>query len=277
MLGATTSIALVDAAAKYLARDLNGVQVAWGYFVAMLVCLSVLLAFSGAFTAALLRCRHPWLQLARASSLMLSLGCLFFSLRYLPLAEATTIAFTAPLFIVALSAPLLGERVGPDRWVAVILGLIGALVVARPGAGLLHPAALVALLGAFFFATFNIVTRKLGNGDAMQTTLFYTFALGAAGMSLTLPWIWVTPTPTHWGVLGICGLLGVFAHFAIVRALSLADASTVAPLNYTRLVWAIAIGVVVFDDVPDAMSLLGGAITMASGLYVLYSASRPSN
>lgn len=275
MLGATSAISFVDAAAKFLARDLNGVQVAWGYFVTMLACLCLWLAAKGELRPQLLRARHPGLQLARAVTLMVSLGCLFFSLRYLTLADATTIAFTAPLFIVALSSPMLGERVGADRWFAVAIGLTGACLVARPGAGVLQPAAIVAVLGSLSFAMFNIVTRRLGAGDPMRTTLLYTFALGSAGMSLTLPFVWSTPTPLHWLLLTGCGVLGVFAHFAIVRALSLADASTVAPLNYTRMVWAVGLGVVVFGDIPDALSLLGAAITMSCGLYVLYVAARP--
>jgi drug/metabolite transporter (DMT)-like permease len=274
MLSATSAIALVDALAKYLARHLHGVQVAWGYFTAMLVCLVVVLACRRVDPGALLRSRRPWLQWARAACLVMSLCCLFFSLRYLPLAEATTIGFTAPLFIVALSGPMLGEPVGARRWTAVLVGMCGAIIVARPGTGLLHWSALLALVGAFFFAQFNIVTRKLGGVDAVHTTLLYTFALGAAMLSLAMPLLWRTPSAREWGLLLLAGGLGLFAHFAIVRSLALADASAVAPLNYIRLVWAIGIGMVVFGDRPDLLSLLGGAITVGSGLYVLYSAVR---
>jgi drug/metabolite transporter (DMT)-like permease len=269
MIAGMSAIAIVDGAAKVLAGSLHGMQVAWGYFLVMLVCLLLVAVLRRAPPAQLLRSYRPRLQAARACCLVLSLSCLFFSLRFLPLAEATTIAFTAPLFIVALSGPMLGERVGIRRWAAVLSGLVGALVVMRPGLGVLHWSAMLALVGAFFFAQFNIVTRMLGATDRPMTTLFHTFAIGTVLLSLAMPLVWIAPSAREWLIFASSGALGLFAHYAIYRSLMLADASVVAPLNYVRLVWAIGIGVVVFGDVPDAMTLLGGAITIASGLYVL--------
>jgi drug/metabolite transporter (DMT)-like permease len=269
MLAGMSAIAVVDACAKVLAASLHGVEVAWGYFVAMLGCLALMILARGIHPAAVLRTWRPALQAARACCLVMSLSCLFFSLRYLPLAEATTIGFTAPLFIVALSGPMLGERVGARRWLAVIAGMAGALLVARPGTGLLHWSAIVALVGAFFFAQFNIVTRKLGATEAPMTTLFYTFSIGTALLSLAVPTVWRDPTPGEWVLFVGSGALGLFAHFAIFRSLALADASAVAPLNYVRLIWAVALGFAIFGDVPDALTLAGGAVIVASGLYVL--------
>ncbi len=274
MLAGMSAIGLVDGLAKWLARDLHGVQVAWGYFLVMLVCLLPVAAARRTSPARLLRSYRPWLQLARAGCLVMSLSCLFFSLRWLPLAEATTIGFTAPLFIVALSGPMLGERVGRARWAAVLAGMLGALIVARPGTGLLHWSSMVALTGAFFFAQFNIVTRKLGATDRPLTTLFHTFGIGTLILSAAVPVVWITPTAAQWLVFAVSGTLGLLGHYAIFRSLALADASVVAPLNYVRLVWAVAIGVVIFGDVPDAWTLTGGAITVASGLYVVLRSRR---
>ena len=270
MLAAVSSIAVIDALAKYLAQTLHGVEVAWGYFVAMLLCVLILTAFRAQGIAHLLFSHRPTLQLARGLCLVMSLSCLFFSLRYLPLAEATTIGFTAPLFIVALSGPMLGEKVGLRRWAAVLTGLLGAIIVARPGTGVLHWAAFAALAGALFFAQFNIVTRMLGATDATTTTLLYSFGVGTVTLSLAMPLVWTTPRPIDVVMLAIAGVLGVFAHFAFVRALTLADASLLAPLNYTRLIWASVIGVMVFNNQPDRYTLIGGSITIASGLYVMW-------
>ncbi len=274
MLVAVSAIAIVDATAKYLSEWLHGLLVAWGYFVAMLLWLLLGALVRPHLVSGLLISQRPLLQVARALCLVLSLGCLFFSLTYLPLAEATTIGFTAPLFVVALSGPMLGERVGARRWLAVALGMLGALIVARPGTDALHWSALITLAGAFFFAQFNIVTRMLGPSERTATTLLYTFTVGAIALSLVAPLVWSPIAPWQCAVLLGAGALGTLAHFAFVRALSQADASLLATLNYTRLLWAIAIGVVVFGDVPDRYTLLGGTITITSGLYVIWLAMR---
>ena len=270
MLVGMSCIGIVDGVAKFLAVRLHGIEVAWGYFVASFVCAAVYAFAKRASRDRPLRSRRPWLQAGRAACLVASLSCLFVSLHYLPLAEATAINFTGPLFIVALSGPLLGERVDPGRWLAVSAGMAGALIVVRPGAEVFHWASVLPLVGAFFFALLNIVTRLLRAADSTLTTLLHTFGVGSVLISLALPFVWVTPTPAECVVFAAAGVLGFAAHFSIVRSLELADASRVAPLNYVRLVWAIGIGFVVFGDLPEAATVAGGAIIVASGLYVVY-------
>ena len=274
MTAAMSAIAVVDGAAKQLAVRLHGVQISWGYFLVMLICLLVVAGVRGVPLRQLTHSKRPQWQFLRAISLVISLSCLFFSLRYLPLAEATTIGFTAPLFIVGLSGPMLGEQVGARRWIAVLLGMFGAIIVMRPGMGLLHWSSLLALLGAFFFAMFNLVTRKLGSTDRSWTTLFWTFAIGSAILSVAMLVFWRTPNLGEWLLFGACGALGLAAHFSLFRSLTLADASVLAPLNYVRLLWAIGIGWFYFGDIPDLVTLFGGSITVASGLYVLTGAGR---
>ena len=270
MLLGMSCIGIVDGVAKFLAARLHGIEVAWGYFVASFVCAAVYAFAKRASRDRPLRSRRPWLQAGRAACLVASLSCLFVSLHYLPLAEATAINFTGPLFIVALSGPLLGERVDLGRWLAVSAGMAGALIVVRPGAAVFHWASVLPLVGAFFFALLNIVTRLLRAADSTLTTLLHTFGIGSVLISLALPFVWVAPTPAECVVFAAAGVLGFAAHFSIVRSLELADASRVAPLNYVRLVWAIGIGFVVFGDLPEAATVAGGAIIVASGLYVLY-------
>ncbi len=269
-------IGILDGAAKYLGLRLNGLEVAWGYFLATFACVVGYALATGVPPSRLVRSRRPWLQAGRAACLVASLSCLFVSLTYLPLAEATAINFTGPLFIVALSGPLLGERIDPGRWLAVAVGMCGALIVVRPGAEVFHWASLLPLAGAFFFALLNIITRLQRSADPTLTTLAHTFGIGSALMSLALPFVWVAPTPAEWAVFAGSGVLGFAAHFSIVRSLEIADASTVAPLNYVRLVWAIGIGFVVFGNVPGAATLVGGAIIVASGLYVVLREADPA-
>ena len=269
MLLGASCIAIVDGIAKYLSPTINGVQVVWGYVGASLIFLLAVNLARGESLLSLARSRRPWLQLARAASLVCSLSALFVSLRYLPLAVATTVSFTAPLIIVALSGPILGERVGAARWAAVAVGMLGALLVVRPGSDVFAWASLLTLLGAFFFALFNIATRMLGGFDRPLTTVLYTFVVSTTIVSLAMPAVWVTPTTPQWLLFAVSGLLGFVAHFSMARSLTLADASAVAPLHYVRLLWAIAIGVLVFRETPDAWTLAGGALIVASGIYVV--------
>jgi drug/metabolite transporter (DMT)-like permease len=269
MLLGASCIAIVDGIAKYLAPSINGVQVVWGYVGASLIFLLAVNLARGESLLSLARSRRPWLQVARGASLVCSLSALFVSLRYLPLAVATTVSFTAPLIIVALSGPILGERVGAARWMAVAVGMLGALLVVRPGSDVFAWASLLTLLGAFFFALFNIATRMLGGIDRPLTTVLYTFVVSTTLVSLAMPVVWVTPTAPQWLLFAVSGLLGFVAHFSMARSLTLADASAVAPLHYVRLLWAIAIGVIVFGELPGPWTLAGGALIVASGIYVV--------
>ncbi len=274
MLLAASCIGIVDGIAKYLSPTINGVQVVWGYVGASLIFLLAVTLARGVSLVSLARTRRPWLQVVRAASLVCSLSALFVSLRYLPLAVATMVSFTAPLIIVALSGPGLGEGVSVKRWVAVLVGMVGASLVVRPGSDVFHWASLLTLLGAFFFALFNLATRVLGGFDRPLTTVLYTFVVSTALVSLAMPFVWVAPTASQWLLFAATGLLGFVAHFSLARSLVLADASAVAPLHYVRLVWAIGIGLAIFGHVPDVWTLVGGAVIVASGLYVIGSRSR---
>jgi len=268
MLLSASCIAIADAIAKYLAPHINGVQVVWGYVGASLIILLAVTLTRRESIFSLARTRRPLLQVARGACLVCSLSALFVSLRYLPLAVATSVSFTAPLLIVALSGPILGERVGAARWAAVLVGMIGALVVVRPGSDVFHWATLLTILGAFFFALFNIAARILGGVDRPLTTVLYTFVVCTTLVSLAMPMVWVTPSTVQWLLFAVSGLLGFIAHFSMARSMVLADASAVAPLQYVRILWAIGIGFVIFSHVPDLWTLIGGGLIVASGIYV---------
>ncbi|MEM6495360.1 MAG: DMT family transporter [Pseudomonadota bacterium] len=265
-------ISLVDTIGKFYTKELHAVMLVWGYFIAMALFVIGYFAMRGKFD--LLKCNRPILQIARPGFLAGSIACLFVSLTYLPIAEATAIGFTAPLFIIALSVPLLGERVGWHRWLAVALGLMGVLIIVRPGGSVWHWSAAMALLGALSFAFFQIVTRRLADQDRHETTLIYTSLGGIAWTSLLVPFFWTSPTQTHSVMFLAIGAMGAGAHFFMLQAFARAEASLLAPFNYSKLIWVTILGYTVFGDLPGIDTLIGSTIIAAAGLYVLYRENR---
>jgi len=271
MAVAMSLIGLIDAIAKYAAAHLHGLQVTWIYFLAMLCgLLFVLTVYRGQLSFAL-RASQPGLQCLRALCIVGSLSLLFTGLVWLPLAEATVISFTSPLFMVALAGPILNEPVALRHWAAVCTGLVGALLVIRPGSNLFQWAALLPLAGAVFFALFNIVTRQIGGSDSIFTTLFYTLTIGVLVLWLPQPFIWKTPKLWTLLTLSAAGAMGVVAHLLIARALQLTRLSIVAPLNYVRLIWALGLGYWWFGDLPDTLAFVGALLIVGSGVYTVVS------
>ena len=267
-LAAIGLISLVDTICKFYTDELHAVMLVWGYFVAITVFVAGYFGVRKKF--ALLRCNRPLLQIARSGFLVASIASLFVSLTYLPIAEATAIGFTGPLFITALSVPLLGERVGWHRWLAVVIGLAGVLVIVRPGGAVWHWSASMALFGAVCFALFQLVTRLLANQDSHQTTLLYTSIGGTAWASLAVPFFWSTPSTGHIAMFLAIGAMGTGAHFLLLLAFARAEASLLAPFNYSKLIWVTILGYLVFGDLPGVDTLIGSSIIIAAGLYVLY-------
>ena len=270
MIVGMSFIGLVDAAAKELAMQLNGVQVAWTYFAAMLLSTLITIVVRGDSIAKTWRTRRAGMQWLRAGSSVGSLAFLFYSLSFMPLADATVISFLAPLIAVALAGPILGETIGWRRWTAVCLGLGGAMLVIRPDRDVFQWVALFPLVSAVSFATFNLATRAIGTADTIYTSLLYTSFGATLILSFAMPFVWQWPSSEQWILIFIFGAFGLFAHLLIAKSLQLAPVSAVAPINYVRLVWAVSIGYFWFGDVPDAWAIAGGVIIVASGLYAVY-------
>lgn len=253
---------------KYLTIDYPVAQVVWArFFFANLGIMLVALWRPG--LKALVRTRRPGLQALRSALMICSTLLFVGSLSLLPLAEVEAINFAGPFFVVALSAPMLKERVPAEIWIAVIVGFVGILVIIRPGAGVLSWAALMPIAVAFLYALFQIVTRRLGGADGAITSLFYSGLLGLIVTSLAAPFVWRWPDLKGWLLMAQAGLLGAGSHFLLIKALDLAPASILQPFTYAQLIAAVIIGYVVFDNVPDVWTWLGSAIVVASGLYVL--------
>ncbi|MEL6208493.1 MAG: DMT family transporter, partial [Pseudomonadota bacterium] len=186
----------------------------------------------------LLRTANLGQQLLRGALLFTVTALFFTALQAMALAEAIALVQVAPLMIVALAALSLGEQVGPRRWIAVAIGLMGALLIIRPGLGVFQPAALLALGAALCFASFQVLTRRLSAAEDLWTTMLYTSLVGAALASATLPWTWVTPPATALPAMLAVGVMGLIGHVIFVWAAAQVPASVLAPFNYTSLVWA---------------------------------------
>jgi len=268
MCGAVGSFAFLDTTAKYLGRQIDVLQVVWArYTFAFLLTLIISNPLN---RPGLLRTGRPIFQVGRATLLLGSTLLNFFALRYLRLDQVLAIAFSTPFFVAALSGPTLGEWVGARRWAAIGVGFIGILVVTRPGFGLVHPAAFLALMAALSYAVYALSTRILARTDANETTLFYSNFVGAVLMLPVVPFFWKTPDLLQIVLMALAGGLASLGHYMLIVAHRLAPASLLSPFIYSQLVWVIALGYGVFGDVPDAYTLIGASIVIASGLYVLH-------
>ena len=268
ILLANFGFAGMDAVSKTLTMDYSVAQILWvrfGFFAAF----ATFLAWRhGGGIIGQFRTTRPVFQTARALLLVAEIGCFILGFRYLQLAESHSIGAVFPLVITALSALFLGEQVGLRRWTAVGIGFVGMLVILRPGLAVFDVAALLPLAGATMFAVYQVMTKLLSRTDGMITILLYTGWVGFLAMSLFGPFDWKWPDAEGWGLLMLAGLLGSIGHATVIKALEVAPASVLQPFNYTLLVWATAIGFIVFDDLPDLWTVVGAGIIVASGLYV---------
>lgn len=260
---------VMDSTAKYLSADYPVAQIVWARYVFHLLTLPMIIG-RGSWIA-VLRTRRLGLQLLRSLFLLGATFFFFLAVKYIPLATATAIGFVGPLFVTALSVPLLGEKVGVRRWAAVVFGFAAVLVIIRPGAEVLHWAVVLPLLVAASFACYQITTRILSRSDGSITTLFYSGTVGAVVMTLLLPFQeWQAPDAKGWAIMAFLGLAGSIGHLIMIRAFTVAPASSLAPFSYLQLVWATLLGFVMFADLPDFWTIIGAVMLAASGLYVLY-------
>jgi drug/metabolite transporter (DMT)-like permease len=254
----------MDAGSKLLAEHYAIIQILWVRFLSLLAVSGWLAARHG---RAGLTTRRFGLQSLRSLMLMVEIGLFIWTITVLPLADAHAILAISPLIVTALSVPLLGERVGIRRWTAIGVASIGMLVILRPGFGVVHPMALVALLCAGMWSLYQILTRIVSRTDAPLTTLFYTALIGALALTVVGPFYWRAPDAQGWALFALVAVLGASGHYLLIKALQLAPASLLQPFAYTVLVWATVVGFTVFGTVPDLLTVLGAAIIVASGLY----------
>jgi drug/metabolite transporter (DMT)-like permease len=268
MIAAVSTFAMLDATAKYTLEALS---------TGMVVCFRY--GFAGAYVsllvwrmggARLLVTSHRRLHAVRGLLLLGSTVFNFLAVSHLQLAQTSAITFSNPLIVCILSPWLLGERVGLRRWMAVLAGFIGVLIITRPGTAGFHWAMAASLLSALCGALYQIATRHVGLRDQALTSLFYVTVTGGLGAVPLALLDWQTPELWQWGLLGLAAVFGTLGHFMLTEAHRRAPASLLAPFSYAQIIPMIVVGFIIFGDVPDVWTLVGALVVIASGLYVLY-------
>ncbi|MDR6774452.1 DMT family transporter [Azospirillum sp. BE72] len=268
-LGAILLFAAMDTLIKFLTA---------GYPVPQLMFVRSLVAFLlvGGYTLwrgggiAAMRTQRPWGHVWRAFAGLISMGCFFYAFRELPLADVYVLSFAGPLFITALSAPLLGEPVGWRRWAAVVVGFGGVVVMAQPSAGAPLVPVLVGLCAALFYALAALAVRGLSRTETSASIVLYLLlTTTVVSGALTVP-VWTAPTASALGLMALVGAIGAGAQVLLTQAFRRAPPAVVAPFEYTGMVWASLFGWMVFGDLPTAPVLLGAMVIIGSGLYILH-------
>lgn len=265
---AVMSFAITDTTAKWLTGHTNVFVVVWARYVSHFAL--ALLVFNPWSVPGLLRTSRPLLQIGRSALLFATTALNFTALQFLQLDQTVSIMFSIPFFVALFAGPILGEQVGRRRWIAILVGFSGILLVVRPGAGGIHPAAILCLCAAATYALYAITTRMLAKTDSSATTLFYTSLVGSIAASLPLPFVWETPhEPLVLGAMLELGLVAGIGHFLLILAHARAPAATLAPFIYTQIISMIGLGWLVFGQVPSLWTLAGASIVIASGAYLL--------
>lgn len=255
-----------DSAMKWLSSDLPVLQI---IFLRSLFGIAYVLIVGRIFgRMPSLRVAQPWAMTLR-SAINVASWCFFFTgLKYLPLATATALFFSFPLFLTLLSIPFLGERVGPRRWLAVAAGFAGVLLMTRPGLGF-HWSMGCMLAAAVGWSFVAIMTRRLGRSENATTMVFHTLVGFAAAMAIPQIWIWQPPSAADLALIAGLTAVGVLGQLSLIRAYSIAMPSVVAPFEYSGLIWAALFGFVIWNDLPDAWTVSGGGLIVASGIYIV--------
>jgi len=266
MLVTTFFFVCVHATGKHLVASYPVGQVVWGRYVFHFLLAALVL---GPALRDVVRTPNLNAQLLRSAFMLGATAFYFAGVQRLPLAEANAISFTTPIFVVLLAGPVLGEHVGPRRWLGVVCGFAGALIVIRPGSGAMELAAAFLVASAVCNACYQIATRRLGQRDDARTTLLFTALVGTLASSAALPVVWQPMDLEGWLLMVAIGAFAAVGHFTLIKAYRAAPAAVVAPFNYANLLWAVLFGFVLFGDLPDGATVLGAAVIVTSGLYIL--------
>lgn len=260
--------ALQDGITKFLVKDFAIAQLLTVRYGALLLMAVAFLAWRGGVRAAA-RSAMPGRQVLRALLALIEAVLFGLGLRYLGLAESHALLAMFPLLTMLLAGALLGEQIGARHWVAAAVGFAGTLVILRPGMGLFDPAALLPLGSALVFALYNLLSRRIGQTDSFATNLLYMAVVGSiAAGSFGIP-AWLAPSPVEWLLLVTYATAGAIAHLLLIKALEYAPASVLQPFNYSLLVFATLVGLVVFGEFPDHWTLTGAALVLAGGIYAV--------
>jgi drug/metabolite transporter (DMT)-like permease len=257
---------IMDALSKILATRLDAIEIVWGRYLVILALLAPLVARD---PRSLVSAR-PALQAVRGICLFGSAVLFIAGLAFLPLADASAIAFASPLVVTALSIPILREQVGIRRWSAVAAGFVGVLIVIRPGSGAFDPAALLPLLSAACWALSIVLTRRMGHHDKPLTTLLYSTLVGLVLSGAALPFVWRPTDLADWTLIAAMGGLNAGGQYFLIAGLIRGAASLLAPFTYSQIVWSTLLGYVIFGALPTVWTWSGAALIVASGVYIAH-------
>lgn len=261
---------LQDALSKHLGGIYPPIFIAMIRFWAFACFVTVLGARGPGGLRAAVSTRRPVLQVFRGALLAFQVALIITAFAEVGLARSQAILASAPLFVAMLSMPFLGERVGWQRWSAIVVGLCGVLLILSPEGGAFDAGLLMPLVGALLFAIYVIATRLANRSDPAGTSFFYTGVAGAVAISLIGPFYWTGFAPADWPLMGLLCVTGIASHYFLIRAYDLLDASAVQPLTYLQVVLAAAVGVVVFGETLNLNMIAGSAIVVVAGIFTLW-------
>lgn len=270
MIATTFVFALQDGLSRHLAGNANVlmiVMVRYWFFAAFVIAISARNA--GGIRAAA-RTTQPILQATRGLVLAAEICVLVLAFTVIGLVESHAVFVCYPLIIAALSGPILGERVGWRRWMAILVGFIGVLIVLRPGADVFQFGVVVPLISALLFALYGLLTRFVARKDAAATSFFWTGTVGAVAMTCVGIWHWQPLSLQDWGWMTCLCISGAFGHWMLIRCYEVAEASAVQPFAYLQLIFASAIGVLIFGETISLNVAIGAGLVVLAGLFTIW-------
>ena len=265
MIGAVFCFASMDATAKYLMKEIGPAQTIWARYTVQAILVTVLILPKINVYG---RTKYPKLQFLRSVALMMATTLFFFAFYRLGLAEASAIFNISPVLITLGAFLFLREQIGPRRVIGILVSLLGALIIIRPGSGVFTIYAILPLGAAIFYSTYSLATRFVGTDESPWTSLFYSAIFGAICYSIYIVFNWNPMSNNALLLTIIIGLFGTAGHLCLIRALTLGEASLVAPFIYTNLLFTTIWGFVLFGNFPDFWTIVGAVIIVAAGIYV---------
>ena len=265
MIGAVFCFASMDATAKYLMKEIGPAQTIWARYTVQAILVTVLILPKINVYG---RTKYPKLQFLRSVALMMATTLFFFAFSRLGLAEASAIFNISPVLITLGAFLFLREQIGPRRVIGILVSLLGALIIIRPGSGVFTIYAILPLGAAIFYSTYSLATRFVGTDESPWTSLFYSAIFGTICYSIYIVFNWNPMSNNALLLTIIIGLFGTAGHICLIRALTLGEASLVAPFIYTNLLFTTIWGFVLFGNFPDFWTIVGALIIVAAGIYV---------
>lgn len=269
IISAMFIFAIQDGITKHLSVSYSAPQILWIRFM-FFVVFAIVYSMRSKPLRACFTSNAPILQIIRSLLIVSEIGVFILAVRHIPLAETHALFASFPLMATAIAAIFLKEAVGIRRWSAIAVGFVGVLIILRPGTAAISPAALLALLCAFMFAGYQVITRLVSKYDDSETSITYMAVVGLISMTVLVPFYWKAPDADGWKWLLLLAVTAALGHFLLIKALEYAPASLLQPFNFTLLVFASTVGFFAFGDIPDIWTVAGATVIVGSGIYTVH-------